>query len=195
MEEKRRHQRVRFKVQPLIRLGQGGRNGVGHLENLSFGGLMLRTEVPLKLGEAFGCEFSISGTVLIDISAVVVSRVGELYCARFQAGPLSERLLKDEIARALSCGKGSVLSMNESKGRRLMRVFGGLNACLTKDFMYGLSKRGVDEIDLSAVQTVDAAGAELCRIASQDYHVYIVRPTCRLSDEVAALAGWRSGVS
>ena len=190
MNEQRRHQRIRFNMPPLVRLGQAGGTGLGRLENLSLGGLMVRTELPLKVGDAFGCEFSVFGSVLIDISPVVVSRVGDLYCARFQAGPVSEQLLKDEIARALSCGKASVLSLNEFQGRRVMRVVGGLNGSLRNDFMHGLAKVGVDEIDLSEVNDIDSAGAELCRIAAQVYRIGVVRPACRISNEMAAIAGW-----
>ncbi|MFT3962744.1 PilZ domain-containing protein [Propionivibrio sp.] len=190
MKEQRRHQRVRFNVQPLVRLGQAGSTGLGRLENLSLGGLMVRTELPLQVGQALGCEFSVFGSVLIDISAVAVSRVGDLYCARFQPGPVSEQLLKDEIARALACGKASVLSLNEFQGRRVMRVAGGLNGCLRNDFMHGLIKVGVDEIDLSQVNDIDLAGAELCRIATQTYRIGVVRPACVIDDEMAAIAGW-----
>ena len=48
MKEQRRHQRIRFGVQPLIRIGQSGVTGIGRLENLSLGGLMLRTDLPLS---------------------------------------------------------------------------------------------------------------------------------------------------
>jgi hypothetical protein len=191
MSEQRRHQRVRFNVQPLVRLGQAGRTGIGRLENLSLGGLMVRTDLPLKVGEAFGCEFSVLSSVLIDISAVVVGYVGELYSIRFQPGPVSEQLLKDEIASALSSGKGSVLSLNKLQGRQVVRVVGGLNGSLSNDFMQGL-KVGVDEIDLSQVTDIDNAGAELCRIAAQTQRISIVRPTCHISDEVAAIAGWKT---
>jgi hypothetical protein len=191
MKEHRRHQRVRFNAQPLVRLGQAGSTGFGRLENLSLGGLMLRTELSLKVGEACGCEFSILGSVLIDISAVIVGCVGDLYSARFQVGPVSEHLLKDEIAIALSCGKGSALSLNELQGRRVIRVMGGLNESLSDDFMHGL-KVGVDEIDLLNVTDIDYAGAKLCRIAAQTYHIGIVRPSCHISDEIAAIAGWRT---
>jgi hypothetical protein len=151
---------------------------------------MVRTDVPLTVGEPFGCEFSVSGSVLIDLSAIVVSRVGELYCARFQAGPVSERLIEDEIARALTSGKASVLSLNEFQGRRVMRVAGGLNGSLHNDFMHGLTKVGVDEIDLSGVTDIDHAGAELCRIATQEHRVGIVRPACCVNEKLAAIAGW-----
>lgn len=190
MKEQRRHQRVRFNVQPLIRLGHSGSTGLGRLENLSLGGLMVRTDLPLKVNEAFGCEFSVFGSVLIDLSAVVVSRLGDLYCARFQAGPISERLIEDEIARALSSGKASVLSLNEFQGRRVMRVAGGLNGSLHNDFMHGLTKVGVDEIDLSGVTDIDRAGAELCRIAAQEHRVGIVRPAYCVNETLAAIAGW-----
>lgn len=189
MSEHRRHQRVRFNVQPLVRLGQAGRTGLGRLENLSLGGLMVRSEQPLKIGEAFGCEFSVLSSVLIDISAVVVGCVGELYSTRFQLGPVSEQLLKDEIAASLSSGKGSVLSLNKLQERQVMRVIGGLNGSLSIDFMHGL-KVGVDEIDLSQVTDIDSAGAELCRTAAQTYQINIVRPNCPVSNEIATIAGW-----
>ncbi|MDR1934491.1 MAG: PilZ domain-containing protein [Candidatus Accumulibacter sp.] len=190
MREQRRHQRVRFNAQPLVRFGQAGHSGAGRLENLSLGGLMVCTELPLKVGSAFGCDFSVLGSVLIDISAIVVGCVGKLYSARFQAGPVSEQLLKDEIELALSSGKGSVLSVNELQGRRVMRVAGGLNGSLRDDFMHSLTKVGVDEIDLSKVTDIDNTGAELCRIAAQTNRIAIVRPACRVSDELAAIAGW-----
>ncbi|MDR0576680.1 MAG: PilZ domain-containing protein [Candidatus Accumulibacter sp.] len=191
MGEQRRHQRIRFNEPPFVRLGQAGRTGMGRLENLSLGGLMVRADLPLKTGDAFGCEFSVLGSVLIDISAVVVGCVGELYSARFQAGPISEQLLKDEIASALSIGKASILSVNELRGRRVMRVSGGLNECLRGDFMHALTKVGVDEIDLSKVTDIDRAGAELCRIA-RDHGISVIRPSCPIGDELAAIAGWRA---
>jgi hypothetical protein len=192
MKEQRRHQRIRFNAQPLVRFGQTGSSGTGRLENLSLGGLMVCSELPLKIGDAFGCEFSVLGAVLIDISAIVVGCVGDLYSVRFQLGPVSEQLLKNEISSALSSGKGSILTVNELQGRRVIRVTGGLNGCLRNDFMYALTKVGVDEIDLSNVTDIDHAGAELCRIAAQTNRIVIVRPSCRINDELAAIAGWRS---
>ena len=189
MNEQRRHQRIRFNEQPLVRFGQVGRAGIGRLENLSLGGLMVGADLPLKAGEAFGCEFSVLGSIVIDISATVVGCLGDLYSARFQPGPISEQLLKDELAGALSSGKGSVISVNKLQGRQVMRVAGGLNGSLSKDFMQGL-KMVVDESDLSQVTDIDKAGAELCRIAAQTHRVGIVRPSCPISEEMAALAGW-----
>lgn len=188
--EQRRHQRIRFNVQPLVRIGQAGGTGTGRLVNLSPGGLMIRTDRPLKPGEALGCEFSASGSVLIDLSATVVSHLGDLYCARLNAGPVSERLIDDEIARSLSSGVASVLSVNEFQGRRVMRVAGGLNGSLHNDFMHGLTKVGVDEIDVSAVTDIDHAGVELCRIAAQEHGVGIVGPAICANQNLAAIAGW-----
>jgi hypothetical protein len=190
MKEQRRHQRIRFNVQPLVRVGQAGMSGLARLENLSLGGLLMRTDLPLKSGETFGCEFSVFGLYLIDISAAVVGSVGELFSARFQAGPISKVLLQDEIARALSSGKGSVLSVNELQGRRVMRVQGGLNDCLRTDFLHAL-KTGVDEVDLSKVTDIDPDGAELCRTVLEQ-RIGIIRPAVRVSDEIAAAAGWQN---
>jgi hypothetical protein len=192
MKEQRRHQRIRFNAPPPVRFGQARNGGIGRLENLSLGGLLVSTQLPLKTGEAVGCEFSILGSLLIDISAIVVGCVGNLHSVRFQVGPVSERLLKDEIDGALTSGKGSILSVNELRGRKVMRVAGGLNGSLRNDFMHALIKMGVDEIDLSKVTDVDRAGAGLCRIAAQTGRIAIVRPSCRCNDEVATIAGWPS---
>ncbi len=164
-------------MQPLVRLGQAGASGTGRLENLSLGGLMVRTDLQLKVGEVFGCEFAIFGSALVDMSAVVVSQVGDRYSARFQAGPLSELLIADVISRALASGDGSILSINEVQGRRVMRVTGGLDGSLRNDFVHGLTKVGIDEIDLSGVTAIDSEGVELCRMARDEYRVKIVRPS------------------
>jgi hypothetical protein len=188
--EQRRHQRIRFNAQPLVCLGQAGSRGTGRLENLSLGGLMVRTRLQTKVGSAIGCEFSILDSVPIDISAVVAGCVGDFCSVRFQAGPVSEQLLKDGIELALSSGKGSAFSMNEVQGRRVMRVIGGLNESLRSDFTYSLNQGGIDEIDLSKVTDIDHAGARLCWIAVRTHRIAIVRPACPVSDEIAEIAGW-----
>ena len=177
MNEQRRHQRIRFNSQPLMRIGQFGFAGKGQLENLSLVGMMLRTELPLKVGKAFGSEFVVFESPLIDLTAVVVSRIGDWYGARFQAGPISEWLIQEAIDNALSLGKASVLSINDLQGRKVMRIAGGLNAGLRNDFMHSLTKMGVDEMDLSGVTEIDSAGLELCRIAVDQHRVGIVRPS------------------
>ena len=177
MKEPRRHQRIRFNTLPTIRIGQLGVSGTGELENLSLGGLMLRTCLPLKVGEAFGCEFSVFESPLIDMAAVAVSKIGDLYGARFQAGPISEHLILGAIDNALASGKASVLSINDLQGRKVMRIAGGLNAGLRNDFMHSLTKMGVDEMDLSGVTEIDSIGLELCRTAVENHSVGIVHPS------------------
>lgn len=186
MKEQRRHQRIRFNSQPLMRIGQFGFAGKGQLENLSLVGMMLRTDLPLKVGKAFGSEFVVFESPLIDLTAIVVSRIGDLYGARFQAGPISEWLIQEAIDNALSLGKASVLSINELQGRKVMRIAGGLNAGLRNDFMHGLTKMGVDEMDLSGVTEIDSAGIELFRIAVDQHRVGIVRPSSCVRAVMAA---------
>jgi len=159
---------------PRIRVGQHGQSGTGELENLSLGGLMLRTDVLLKVGEMFGCEFSVFGSPLIDIPAVVVSKVGDVYSARFQAGPISELLIQEAIEGALALGKASILSIHDLQGRKVMRISGGLNNALRSDFMHSLTRVGVAELDLSGVTAIDSAGLALCLIAVEQYDVEIV---------------------
>lgn len=185
MREQRRHQRIRFAAPPPVRVGQYGGNGSGELENLSLGGLMLRSAMPLRVGEPIGCEFTIYASPRIDLSAQVVSRVGDLYTARFQPGPASELLIQSAIDLALGSGQASILSLKEVGGRKVMRVVGGLNGSLRNDFMYNLSKIGIAELDLAAVTGIDAEGAELCRIATGQYQVELVDP----ADCVKALLG------
>lgn len=174
MNEQRRHQRVRFNTVPLVRIGQAGHAGTGTLENISLGGLMLRTSFPLTVGEVFGCEFVIFNSPLIDTSAVVVNKIGDCYGARFQPGLINERLLQEAIDNAIARGKASTLSIHEQHGRKIMRVAGGLNGGLRNDFIYGLTKVGVAEIDLSGVTDIDRAGHDLCRIAVEQHKVGIM---------------------
>jgi ABC-type transporter Mla MlaB component len=171
MSEQRRHQRIRFSQPPQIRVGQNGQAGQGELQNLSLGGLMLTTEIDLKTGEIFGCEFSVFGSPLIDMPAVVVSRIGKVYSARFQAGPISEILIQGAIDSALASGKASLLSIRDLQGRKVMRIAGGLNSSLSADFMHGLTKGGVAEVDLSAVTDIDSSGLALCLLAVEKYKV------------------------
>ena len=170
MSEQRRHQRIRFNSPPSILLGQNGQTGKGKLQNLSLGGLMLTSEISLKTGESFGCEFSVFGSQLIDMPAMVVSKVGEFYSARFHAGPISEILISQAIDSALASGKASLLSIHDLLGRKVMRIVGGLNSGLSVDFMYSLTK-GVAELDLSEVTQIDSNGLALCLLAVEKYDV------------------------
>ena len=191
MKEQRKHQRIRFNSMPTVRIGQFGIAGTGALENLSIGGLMMRTDLPLKLGETCGCEFVVFDSPLIDMSAVVVSKIGDLYGARFQAGPVSEWLIKEAMNDALSSGKASVLSINDLQGRKVMRVSGGLNRALRNDFMHHLMHMVIDDLDLSEVTEIDDAGVELCRVAAQQYGVRIVHVSPCAREEIGDLIAER----
>ena len=169
MQEQRRHQRIRFGMPPQIKIGYAGRTEHGSVENLSLSGLMFRTSQPLEVGKTFGCEFSVFGSPKIDIAAVTISRVGDLFGAHFQAGPISDLLIKDAMATALSSGQASVVSMHRVGTRRTLRIIGGLNATLSNDFSYSLTKIGVDEINVGEVSQVDQAGLNLCLEAVAKY--------------------------
>ncbi len=177
MKEQRKHQRIRFNTLPRVRIGQFGIAGTGELESLSLGGLMLRTDLPLKVSEAFGCEFVVFDSPLIDMSALVVSKIGDSYGARFQAGPISECLIQEAIENALASGKASILSINDLQGRKVMRIAGGLNGGLRNDFMHNLTKLGVAELDLSGVTHIDSEGLALCQVAVDQHKVGIVQPS------------------
>lgn len=187
MREQRRHQRIRFNTLPKVRIGQFGIAGTGELENLSLGGLMMRTDLPLKIGEACGCEFVVFESPLIDMSATVVSKVGNLYGARFQAGPVSEWLIQEAMNDALSSGKASVLSINDLQGRKVMRISGGLNRGLRNDFMHHLTRMGIDDLDLSEATEVDEVGLELCRVAVEDYKARIIHASPSVRAEIKSL--------
>jgi hypothetical protein len=182
VEEQRRHQRIRFTTPPPVRIGQFGVSGSGicgsgELESVSLGGLTLRSELQLRVGEAVGCEFVLFDSPLIDLSALVVSRIGTCHGVRFQVGPVSECLLADAISRGLATGKASILSINDVRGGKVMRIAGGLNGGLRLDFMHGLARTGVGQLDLSAVTQIDGEGLELCRIAVEQYRAVIFRPS------------------
>lgn len=162
MDEQRRHQRIRFAIPPSIKIGYAGSTVRGTVENLSLSGIMVRTAQLLDVGKPFGCEFSVFGSPKIDVAAIVISKVGDLFGARFQSGPISDLLIRDAMDTALSSGQASIVSMHRVDGRRIMRITGGLNATLSNDFAYSLTKVGVDEIDVGAVTHVDQAGLDLC---------------------------------
>lgn len=169
MQEKRRHQRIRFGNPPAITIGYGGAIGSGSIENLSLSGLMLRTAMSLDVGRTVGCEFSIFGSSTIDMPAAVVSRVGDLFGVRFETGPINQVLLDDAITQAIAEGHATILTLHESGGRKVMRIAGGLTGALRNDFMHSLTRVGVDEIDVSAVTATDQAGLALCLLAQNRY--------------------------
>jgi hypothetical protein len=165
MLDQRRHQRIRFGVLPKVRIGFGGAIGEGLIENLSLNGLMVRTSMPLEISHNIGCEFSVFGSPTIDVPAAVVSRVGNVFGIRFQAGPINQITLDDAIGSALASGNASILAVHELGGKKIMRISGGLANTLRNDFMHSLTRVGVDEIDLEGVTLVDQAGLALCLVA------------------------------
>lgn len=173
MLEQRRHHRIRFGVPPMVSIGYGGNRGEGRLENLSLSGIMIRTPLALEIGHTAGCEFSLFGSPIIDVPATVVSRVGDLFGARFQTGPINQVLIDDAIHAALSSGHASILAVREIAGRKVMRISGGLNGALRNDFMHALTRLGIDEIDLESVTSVDQSGLALCLVATNRHQVTI----------------------
>lgn len=173
MLDQRRHQRIRFGTPQTMQIGFGGEIGEGVIENLSLSGLMLRTSMPLGISHTIGCEFSVFDSPVIDVPAVVVSRVCDLYGVRFQQGPISQILIEDAINSALASGKASILSVHELGGRKTMRITGGLSAVLQSDFMHALTRMGVDEIDVEGVTAVEQAGLALCLVATKRHGVVI----------------------
>lgn len=187
--EQRRHQRIRFGNPPPIKIGYGGNLGEGLIVNLSLSGLMLRTSLELEIGHTAGCEFSLFGSPIIDVPASIVSRVGDLFGARFQSGPINQIIIDDAINAALSSGQASILSMNDLAGHKVMRISGGLNGTLQSDFMYALTRGGVDELDLGGVTTVDQAGLALCLVATTRHGVVLgAQSACFADAWCAALA-------
>lgn len=170
MHDQRRHQRIRFGVPPAVTIGCDGQIDHGQIENLSLSGIMVRSALPLAAGQRIGCEFSIFGSALIDVAAEVVSQVGNLFGARFQAGPISQVLIDDAIRGALATGGASILSVHTRGERKVLRLIGGLNASLRNDFMHALTRVGIDEIDAGGVTAVDSAGLSLCLVAVGRHH-------------------------
>ncbi|MDP3639432.1 MAG: PilZ domain-containing protein [Azonexus sp.] len=167
MLDQRRHQRIRFCSPPSIKIGYGGAIGEGAIENLSLSGIMLRSSLALEVGHIAGFEFSLFGSPVIDVPATVVSRVGNLFGARFQTGPINQILIEDALNAALAEGQATIFSLHELGGRKVMRIMGGLNATLRNDFMHALTRVGVQEIDVEAVTAVDQGGLALCLVATR----------------------------
>lgn len=165
MLDQRRHQRIRFGAPPSVKIGYGGAIGEGVIENLSLTGLMMRAPMVLEVGHSAGCEFSLFGSPLIDVPVSVVSRIGDVFGARFQSGPINQILIEDAINAALAAGQASILSLHELGGRKIMRINGGLNGSLRNDFMHALTRVGIEELDVEAVTAIDQAGLALCLVA------------------------------
>lgn len=186
MQDKRRHVRIRFAKPLPAYVGLHGHNQRAELLNVSLGGAMLRTEMPLAVGERFGMEFSLQGMGIDTVPTVISRGLGDLVGVRFDLGPATEIQLEGAIQDSLRNGIASVLSMHTLGGRKVMRIAGALNLSLRNDFFHALDKMGVAEIDLSEVSTVDADGLALCMVASERRGVVIER----LSPVVAQL--WRA---
>lgn len=193
MQEQRRHQRIRFGTAPEVRIGHAGCAGHGGVENLSLSGLMLRTDMSLTIGQSAGCEFSICGSPVIDLAVNIVSRIGDLYGARFQPGLINPVLIEDAIGGALRSGQASVLSVHELGGRKVMRIAGGLNASLRNDFMHAITRVGVDEIDLAEVTAVEQAGLAFCLVASERHGAIIGRQSEAFAAAWALAQGMQGG--
>jgi len=146
------------------------------LENLSLGGLMFRCPLRFSVGDTIGCEFHVFGSPLIDIAASIVSRVGDgLYGARFETGPMSQHLVEAAINDAIHDGAATILTIHDGDLGKVMRIAGGLTAATKADFLHGVERVGVVEIDLSAVTRIDADGVELCRVAVERHGADIVK--------------------
>lgn len=174
MIERRRHQRVTFASPQSAHFGQLGIRGSGYLENISLGGLLLETDIGLKIGEPLGCEFVLVNEHLIDIPAVVANKVQKYYGIRFQAGLVSQWLIQEAIDTMLLSGRASILSIKDLGGRRVMRIEGGLNKSLHEQFMSGLINSGIQDLDLSGLTHIDREGRNLCKIAAEQYKVNII---------------------
>lgn len=172
IQDRRRHQRIQFDEPQPVRIGHRGQRAVGALENLSLGGFMCRSILPLAVGDTITCEFRVFGSPLIELLATVTSRVGEgLFGVRFQAGPLSQQLIEGSINSAINQGKATILTIHNQPGGKVLRVAGGLTAASRNEFMHGVERVGVAEIDLSEVTMIDKEGISMCSFAVSRYGV------------------------
>lgn len=172
VHEQRRYPRIRFDTLLPMRVGHQGELVAGGLENLSLGGLMFRTDIELMVGETVGVEFRVFDSPLIDMPVSIASRVGSgLYGARFNAGPISSLLIESAIEGAIRKGKATIITIHDREEGKLMRIVGGFTATAKNEFMHGLSRAGIAELDLSEVTRIDAEGVALCGIAVSRYGV------------------------
>ena len=71
----------------------------------------------------------------------------------------------------MAAGYASKLSVNEVRGRMVMRVAGGFNEGLRHDFLHNLACVKIDELDLSEVTGMDAAGIEMVKFAIDKHRI------------------------
>jgi hypothetical protein len=174
VHEQRRYPRIRFDTLLPIRVGHQGQLVSGGLENLSLGGLMFRADIDLMVGETIGVEFRVFDSPVIDMPVSIASRVGKgLYGARFNAGPISNLLIESAIEGAIRKGKASIITIHDREDGKQMRIVGGLTVTAKNEFMHGLSRAGIAELDLSEVTRIDAEGVALCSLAVSRYGVRI----------------------
>jgi len=174
VHEQRRYPRIRFDTLLPMRVGHQGELVAGGLENLSLGGLMFRADIELMVGETVGVEFSVFDSPVIDMPVSIASRVGSgLYGARFNAGPISNILIESAIEGAIRKGKATIITIHDREDGKLMRIVGGLTVTAKNEFMHGLSRAGIAELDLSEVTRIDAEGVALCSLAVSRYGVRI----------------------
>jgi len=174
VHEQRRYPRIRFDTLLPIRVGHQGELVSGGLENLSLGGLMFRADIELMVGETVGVEFRVFDSPVIDMPVSIASRVGSgLYGARFNAGPISNLLIESAIEGAIRKGKATIITIHDREDGKLMRIVGGLTVTAKNEFMHGLSRAGIAELDLSEVTRIDAEGVALCSLAVSRYGVRI----------------------
>lgn len=175
MHEQRRHVRIRFAKPLPAYVGYQGQNQRAELHNVSLGGGMLRTDLPLVQGGRFGLEFALQGMGIDTVPTVISRGLEGLVGVRFDLGPATEIQLEGAIQDSLRNGIASVLSMHNLGGRKVMRIAGALNQSLRNDFFHALDKVGVAEIDLSEVSVVDTDGLALCAVAAERQGVVIER--------------------
>ena len=174
VHEQRRYPRIRFDTLLPIRVGHQGELVSGGLENLSLGGLMFRADIELMVGETVGVEFRVFDSPVIDMPVSIASRVGSgLYGARFNAGPISNLLIESAIEGAIRKGKATIITIHDREDGKLMRIVGGLTVTAKNEFMHGLSRAGIAELDLSEVTRIDVEGVALCSLAVSRYGVRI----------------------
>lgn len=187
MLERRRHQRVRCAQSLALRIGHAGAQGVGVLENLSASGLMMRSALPLRVGQDFGLSFAFNWSPLVETGATAVSRVGDLVGVRFNAGPLTVGHLSECIAEALRRGEASTAAVHESNGRKVLKVAGGLSESLLGDLRHFVERVGVDDLDAGEVTYVSPAAMAVFVEPLRQGRLQLLRASLAFSDYLDTL--------
>ena len=162
MQERRRHQRVRCTHLPPFSIWAACGLGQGSLENLSISGVMLRTDLALRVGQPVGLAVGGLRGHAFETVASVVSRVGDLIGLRFRNAPLAMPHIEAIISDLLQRGEASAATLHDLGGQKTLRVCGGFTPAIDAELRHFVERVANGQLDVGEVTAVDPTTLAHC---------------------------------